>query len=43
VIHADAASDYFEVELGNGRRVRVPFAFDAAALECLLGVVDPAR
>ena len=29
----------FEIELADGRRVRVPPAFDAAALERLLGVL----
>lgn len=29
----------FEVELGNGLRVRVPIRFDAAALKELLGVL----
>ena len=36
-----AASDsVFELELGNGRRLRVPNGFDAAALERLLGLLE---
>jgi hypothetical protein len=30
----------FEIELGNGRRVRVPAAFEPAALKTLLAVAD---
>lgn len=30
----------FELELGGGRRLRVPASFDAAALERLLGVLE---
>ena len=36
-----AASDSaFELELGNGRRLRVPSGFDADALERLLGLLE---
>jgi hypothetical protein len=31
----------FELELINGRRLRVPVGFDAVALQRLLAVVDP--
>jgi hypothetical protein len=31
----------FELELSNGRRLRVPVGFDAKALERLLAVLDP--
>jgi hypothetical protein len=30
----------FEIELGNGRRVRVPATFDAPALKALLAVLE---
>jgi hypothetical protein len=30
----------FELELGNGRRLRIPARFDASALERLLGVLE---
>lgn len=30
----------FEIELGNGRRVRVPLVFDATTLRSLLSVLD---
>jgi hypothetical protein len=30
----------FELELGNGRRIRVPAGFDPKALESLLAVLD---
>lgn len=30
----------FEIELGNGRRVRVPAAFDASALKALLAILE---
>jgi hypothetical protein len=30
----------FELELGNGRRIRVPEGFDPKALELLLAVLD---
>mgnify|MGYP001192830987 CR=1 FL=1 len=43
VIRTDESSEHFEVELGNGRRVRVPFGFDAATLERLVAVLDPVR
>ena len=32
----------FEIELGNGRRLRVPAVFDAAALKALLAIVEAA-
>jgi transposase len=30
----------FEIELGNGRRLRVPTAFDASALKSLLAILE---
>ena len=30
----------FEIELGNGRRLRVPAAFDASALKALLAILE---
>jgi hypothetical protein len=36
----EAVSGLFELELGNGRRLRVPASFDAHALERLLGVLE---
>lgn len=35
-----AEESRFEIELGNGRRVRVPAVFDATALRWLLSVLD---
>ncbi len=35
-----AAESRFEIELGNGRRLHVPSAFDAASLKALLAVLD---
>jgi hypothetical protein len=35
-----ASESLFEVELGNGRRLRVPNGFDADALERLLGLLE---
>ena len=35
-----AVSEVFEIELGNGRRLRVPTSFDAGALTRLLGVLE---
>jgi len=32
----------FELELGNGRRLRIPATFEAAALERLLTVLEAA-
>jgi hypothetical protein len=37
---AEVASTGFELELGNGRRLRVPTSFDAGALARLLGVLE---
>lgn len=39
---APAEESRFEIELGNGRRVRVPVVFDATALRSLLSVLDAA-
>lgn len=39
-IRAAGVDARFELELGNGRRVRVPEGFDPKALERLLGVLD---
>jgi hypothetical protein len=36
----EAVSGLFELELGNGRRLRVPASFDVHALERLLGVLE---
>jgi hypothetical protein len=36
----DTPGALFELELGNGRRLRVPASFDAHALERLLGVLE---
>jgi hypothetical protein len=33
----------FELELGDGRRVRIPMGFDAAALGRLLSVLSDVR
>jgi hypothetical protein len=35
-----AEESRFEIEIGNGRRVRVPMVFDATALRSLLSVLD---
>jgi hypothetical protein len=32
----------FEVELGNGRRLRVPATFDASALKALFAILEAA-
>ena len=37
---AEAAEGYFEIELANGRRLRVPAVFDAAALKTLLAILE---
>ena len=37
---ATAAESRFEVELGNGRCLRVPSVFDATALKTLLAILD---
>lgn len=37
---ATASAEYFELELGAGRRLRIPAGFDAAGLERLLVVLD---
>lgn len=34
------AESRFEIEFGNGRRLRVPAAFDASALKTLLAVLE---
>ncbi len=39
-LRATVGADDFELELGAGRRLRIPAGFDAAALERLLGVLD---
>ena len=36
----DAVESRFEVELGNGRRLRVPAVFDASALKALLAILE---
>lgn len=41
-LHAPAAETRFEIELGNGRRVRVPAAFDDERLKVLLGLLEAA-
>lgn len=38
-----AEESRFEIELGNGRRVRVPPIFDAAAMRSLLAVLTRRR
>lgn len=43
VIAAAAGDERFELELGNGRRLRIPTGFEAAALERLLVVVEGER
>ena len=35
-----ASASCFEIELGNGRRLRVPSGFEAEALERLLGLLE---
>lgn len=35
-----ASESCFEIELGNGRRLRVPSGFEARALERLLGLLE---
>ena len=35
-----AQDNRFEIELGNGRLLRVPAAFDASAFKALLGILD---
>jgi hypothetical protein len=37
-----AAETRFEVELGNGRRLRVPPVFESSALKALLAVLEAA-
>ncbi|HEV3094606.1 MAG TPA: hypothetical protein VGY30_08855 [Solirubrobacteraceae bacterium] len=37
---AEAAEDRYEIELGNGRRLRVPAVFDAGALKTLLAILE---
>ncbi len=39
-VRSDVADGRFELELGNGRRIRVPESFDPKALERLLAVLD---
>lgn len=39
---ATASEPRFEVELKNGRRVRVPSTFDSSALKALLAILDAA-
>jgi hypothetical protein len=38
-LRAGVSDDRFELELGGGRRLRIPAGFDAAALERLLRVL----
>jgi hypothetical protein len=38
-----AIEERFELELGGGRRLRIPASFDAAALERLLAVLEGTR
>ena len=40
---AGGTDSRFELELDNGRRLRVPATFEAAALERLLGVLEAVR
>jgi len=35
-----AAESRFEIELGNGRRLRVPTVFDASSLKALLAILE---
>ena len=37
---ATASPEYFELEIGAGRRLRIPAAFDAAGLQRLLAVLE---
>jgi len=39
-VRAEPVVSTFEVELGNGRRLRVPAAFDASVLERLLPILE---
>ena len=39
-LRREPVSAAFELDLGNGRRLRVPASFDSAALERLLGVLE---
>lgn len=43
IVGAEIRDGAFQIELGNGRRVRVPASFNAQALERLLGVLEPSR
>jgi transposase len=40
---AGGADSRFELELDNGRRLRIPATFEAAALERLLAILQAAR
>jgi hypothetical protein len=40
---AAAAEGRFEIELGNGRRLRVPPVFEGAALKALLAILERRR
>jgi hypothetical protein len=41
-VRPEPATSIIEVELGNGRRLRVPAAFDASVLERLLPILERA-
>ena len=40
---AEAVESRFEIELGNGRRLRVPTVFDGSALKSLLAILEGTR
>jgi hypothetical protein len=39
-VRREPTASFFEVELGNGRRLRVPAAFEASVLERLLPILE---
>jgi hypothetical protein len=39
-VRSEPVVSTFEVEFGNGRRLRVPAAFDASVLERLLPILE---
>lgn len=43
VVAPVVGDERFELELGDGRRVRIPAGFDRDALVRLLGVLEPSR
>jgi transposase len=43
LIAGSGSDPRFELELGNGRRVRIPGSFEPAALQRLLGVLEAGR